>query len=61
MRALLFLLHAAFTTLKAASDTIVSALWHFKGLWRNYGEIVVWCCRTRKFLVFHHAKLREIA
>jgi len=26
MRALLFLLHAAFTTLKAASDKIVSAL-----------------------------------
>jgi len=36
MRALLFLLHAAVTTLKIA-DAIVSTLWHLN----VYGEIVV--------------------
>jgi len=46
---------AAVTTLKMAGDAIVT----FKCLWRNYGD-VVWCYRTRKFLVFNHAKLPEI-
>jgi len=32
----------------------------FKYLCRNYGTIVVWCNRSRKFLVFNHAKLPEI-
>jgi len=57
MRALLFLLHAAVTTLKIASDAIVSAFWHLN----RYGAIVasffVRCYRTWKFLVFDHAKL----
>jgi len=28
----------------------------FECLWRNYGEIVIWCNRTRKFVVFNLAK-----
>jgi len=31
----------------------------FQFLWRICGEIVVWCNRARKFLVFNHAKLPE--
>jgi len=36
----------------------VMRLWRY--LWRNYGDVVVWCYRTRKFLVFNHAELLEI-
>jgi len=51
MRPLLFLLHAAVTTLKMTGDVIVSALWRLNA----YGKIVVWCYsdRTQKFLVFN--------
>jgi len=52
MRALLFLLHAAVTTLKMVGDAIVIALCRFKCLWRDYAEIVAWFHRTRMFLVF---------
>jgi len=45
MRALLFLLHASVTTLKMAGcNRIVT----FKCLWRNYGDITVCFCKTRK-------------
>jgi len=39
-----------------ARDAIVT----FKCLRRNYSDVVVWCYRTRKFLVFNHAKFPEI-
>jgi len=48
---------AALTTLKIAGDAIVT----FKCLWRNNGDVVVWCYNnTQKFLVFNHAKLPKI-
>jgi len=35
--------------------------WPVMRLWRYvYGDVVVWCCNTRKFLVFNHAKLPKI-
>jgi len=37
----LFLLHTAVATLKVTDDAIVAHLW------RNYGEIGAWCCRTQ--------------
>ena len=32
-----------------------------KCLWSNYGKRVVWCYRTRKFMVFNHAKYRKLS
>jgi len=47
---------AAVTTLKMVGDAIVT----FKCLWCNYGDVVVWCYNTRKFLVFNCPKLPKI-
>jgi len=52
MCALLFLLHAAVTTQKMASDATVSALWRLN----VYGAML----QNSKVSGFHHAKLLEI-
>ena len=56
MGELLILLHAAVTTQKMAGEVIVSTLWRLN----IYGEIVVWCYRASKILVFHHANLPQM-
>jgi len=57
MRALLFLLHDAVSTLNMAGDAILSALWRLTFydavITRSLFDVV------RKFLVFNHAKLQE--
>ena len=41
---------------RCASKRIVT----FKCIWHKYGEIIVWCNRTRKFLLLNQGKLPEI-
>ena len=60
MRPLVILLHAALTTLTIVGEFDCERIVTFKCLWRNFGDIVVWCCKTWMFLVFNHAKLPEI-
>jgi len=61
MRALLFPLHAAVTTLKMARDTIANGLWRLKCLWRDWGCCFrCYCYRTRNCLVFNHANCPQI-
>jgi len=60
MRALLFMLHATVYHAEDSRWCDCKRTVTFKCLWRNYGEIVAWSYKNRKFLVFNHAKLPEI-